>query len=123
MKNVSYNLADEIEERLLDFAVRIIKLIQALPRDPVGGHIADQLLRCGTSPAPNYAEARGAESRADFAHKFGIVRKELNESNVWLRMIERAELLSEQRLRPIRIEATELSKIVQASVNTLREKK
>ncbi len=61
--------ADELENRLIDFAVRVIKLADVLPKTPVGKHIARQLLRSGTSAAPNYAEARGAESNKDFVHK------------------------------------------------------
>ena len=74
--------ADEIEERLIEFAVRIIKLSSNLPKTPAGRHIAAQILKSGTSPAPNYGEARSAESRADFVHKLGIVLKELNETSV-----------------------------------------
>jgi four helix bundle protein len=59
---------DELEERLIDFAVRIIKLSARLPKTPAGKHVAGQILRSGTSPAPNYGEARGAESHADFVH-------------------------------------------------------
>ena len=116
-------LADQIEERLLDFAVRIIRLSKALPRDDVGAHIAKQMMRSGTSPAPNYAEARGAESRADFIHKLGIVLKELNETKIWLRMIDKAELIPSAKLTGITNEATELSKIIQSSIKTLRSKK
>ena len=65
--------ADNLEERLIDFAVRVIKVADKLPKTPVGKHIAGQLLRSGTSPAPNYAEARGAESNADFVHKLKII--------------------------------------------------
>jgi four helix bundle protein len=79
--------ADEIEERLVNFAVRIVKLSASLPRTPAGRHIAGQILRSGTSPAPNYGEARGAESHADFVHKLRIVLKELNETSIWLRVI------------------------------------
>jgi four helix bundle protein len=79
------NRADELEERLINFAVRIIKLSARLPRTPAGKHIAGQILRAGTAPAPNYGEARGAESPADFVHKLGIVLKELNETSIWLR--------------------------------------
>lgn len=79
--------ANEIEERLINFAVRIIKLTGSLPKTPGGKHIAGQILRSGTSPAPNYGEARGAESNADFLHKLGIVIKELNETSIWLRII------------------------------------
>ena len=61
--------ANEIEDRLIDFAVRVIKVADALAENSGSKHIAGQLLRSGTSPAPNYAEARGAESNADFVHK------------------------------------------------------
>jgi four helix bundle protein len=76
----SQSQADDLEGRLIDFAVRIIKLSGGLPRTPAGKHIAAQILRSGTSPAPNYEEARGAESYADFVHKLRIVLKELNET-------------------------------------------
>ena len=61
--------ANELEERLIDFAVRIIRVADALPDSPAGKHVSRQLLRSGTSPAPNYAEARGAESNAEFVTK------------------------------------------------------
>ena len=85
--------ADELEERLIDFAVRIIKLSARLPRNAAGRHIAGQILRSGTSPAPNYGEARGGESPADFVHKLRIVLKELNETSIWLRIIDRSQLI------------------------------
>src|SRR5215470_4470537 len=88
----------ELEERLIDFAVRIIRLTAHLPKTPAGKHIAGQILRSETSPAPNYGEARGAESRADFAHKIGIVLKELNETSIWLRVIDRSEMLKKELL-------------------------
>ena len=65
----SQTKADELEERLIDFAVRMITLSANLPKTPAGKHIAGQILRSGISPAPNYGEARGAESHADFVHK------------------------------------------------------
>ncbi|HEY5885705.1 MAG TPA: four helix bundle protein [Pyrinomonadaceae bacterium] len=64
----SQSRADELEERLVDFAVRVIRLCASLPKTAAGKHISGQILRSGTSPAPNYAEARGAESQADFIH-------------------------------------------------------
>jgi four helix bundle protein len=76
--NNSQSRADELEERLINFAVRIVKLSANLPRTPAGKHIAGQIMRSGTSPAPNYGEVRGAESHADFVHKLRIVLKELN---------------------------------------------
>src|SRR6266404_5710657 len=106
----SQSKADELEERLIDF-VRIIKLTSRLPKTPAGKHIAGQILRSGTSPAPNYGEARGAESSADFVHKLGVVLKELNETSIWLRVIERSEILKAELLTDIIQENTELCKI------------
>ena len=116
-------LADALEERLIDFAVRIIKLSTCLPRTPAGRHIAGQILRAGTSPAPNYGEARGAESPADFVHKLGIVLKELNETSIWLRIIKRSRLLTEQSLSDIIDENKSLSRIFTASLKTTRNAK
>ena len=82
--------ANELEERLIDFAVRIGRLSTNLPRTAAGKHIAGQIMRSGTSPAPNYGEARGAESQADFVHKLAIALKELNETSIWLRIIGRS---------------------------------
>jgi four helix bundle protein len=116
----SQTKAIELEERLIDFAVRIIKLTAHMPKTPAGKHIAGQILRSGTSPAPNYGEARGAESRADFVHKFGIVLKELNETSIWLRVIERSEMLKKELLAGIIEECTELCRIFTASVTIAR---
>ena len=93
--------ANEIEDRLIDFAVRVIRVADALPKSPAGKHIANQLLRSGTSPAPSYAEARGAESNADFVHKLRIALKELNESCVWLKVVVRAELMPSKLLNDL----------------------
>ncbi len=114
--------ANEIEERLIDFAVRVIKVADALPKSPAGKHIAAQLLRAGTSPAPNYAEARGAESNADFVHKLRIALKELNESCVWLRMVCRAELMKNELLGDLIDENQQLCRILNASVKTASRK-
>ncbi len=85
--------AFDIEDRLIDFAVRIIRLAESLPKNKVGNHIAGQLIRCGTSPAPNYGEAQSAESRSDFVHKMKVCLKELRETRVWLLMIMRVSLM------------------------------
>ena len=110
--------ADVIEERLIDFAVRIIKLVDAFPETLAGKHIARQLLRSGTSPAPNYAEARGAESHADFIHKLKIALKELNESCVWLRMVCQADLIKVERMKSLIDENQQLCRILNASITT-----
>src|SRR5688500_17248106 len=86
--------ADELLERLLDLAVRIGRIADALPDTRLGRHVAGQIIRCGTSPAPNYAEGCAAESRDDFIHKLSVSLKELRETRCWLRLIEKADLLS-----------------------------
>lgn len=113
-------LADKLEERLINFAVRIIKLAASLPKTAAGKHVAGQILRAGTSPAPNYGEARGAESRADFVHKIRVVLKELNETSVWLRIIERSEMLKGELLTDIIQENGDLCRIFAASLKTAR---
>jgi len=113
--------ADELEDRLIDFAVRIVKLSANLPRTSAGRHIARQILRSGTSPAPNYGEARGAESHADFVHKLRVVLKELNETSIWLRIIERSHLIRKELMRDIVQENTELCRIFAATLKSTRQ--
>jgi len=109
----------DLEERLIDFGVRIIKLTEALAHTRSGNHIRGQILRSGTSPAPNYAEAQSAESRSDFVHKIKIALKELRETKVWLRMIGKAGLVdSSSKLEPLIAENDELISILVASVKT-----
>jgi len=114
--------ADRLEERLIDFAVRIIRLSARLPRNAAGRHIAGQMLRSGTSPAPNYGEARGGESSADFVHKLRIVLKELNETSIWLRIIDRSELIRHDLLADIIAENGELCRIFTSSLKTARQR-
>ena len=83
----------DLEDRLIEFAVRIIQLAESLPSTRAGRHISGQILRSGTSPAPNYGEAQAAESRSDFIHKMKVCLKELRETKVWLKMIVRANLI------------------------------
>ena len=117
---ISTMTPDELEERLIVFAVRILKVANRLGSTLAGRHIAGQLVRSGTSPAPNYSEARSAESRADFVHKLRVVVKELNESSVWLRIIVRSELIRETLLGDLQTECEELKRIMGASLRTAR---
>jgi four helix bundle protein len=112
---------DDIQERLVAFAVQILELCEALPMNPAGTHIAGQLLRSGTAGASNYAEARAAESAVDFIHKLGIVLKELNESRVWLEMVLKRQLIEETTARAVYQECVALSKIIAASRRTAAE--
>ena len=114
--------ANEIEDRLIDFAVRVIKVADAIPKTVASKHIVGQLLRSATSPAPNYAEACGAESNADFVHKLRIALKELNESCVWLKMICRAELMKADLLSDLIDENEQLCRILNASIKTAKQK-
>ena len=81
-----------------------------------GRHVANQILRSGTAGAPNYAEARGAESRADFIHKMRIVQKELNETAVWIRIMAKSSLIAPELLVDILAENKELCRIASASI-------
>jgi four helix bundle protein len=112
----------DLADRLLQFAIRIVRLANALPRTPVGKHVTIQLLKSGTSPGANYGEARGAESRADFVHKMGVVLKELKESRFWLHLIHGAELLKPSLVKPLLQECEELCAIVGQSVITAKKR-
>ena len=89
---------EEMVERLISFAARVGKVVDALPDTRMGRHIASQFIRSATSPAANYEEACAAESRADFIHKLAICLKELRESRCWIRMIIKTEIMSDHRM-------------------------
>ena len=108
----------ELSDRLWRFAARVGKVVDALPDSRLGRHVAGQLVRCGTASAPNYDEARVAESRADFVHKVRIALKEMSETHGWLYFIVIAELLPETKVTPIHQEAGELLAILAKSAKT-----
>ncbi len=110
---------DDIQLRLVKLAVALVHICDTMPDSKAGGHIASQLLRAGTSPAPNYAEARGAESDRDFVHKMKVVLKELNECLVWLSIIQEGEMLTEADVQKAREECTVMCRITAASINTV----
>lgn len=111
----------DLEDRLIEFAVRVIQLAKALPKSNVGKHFSGQLIRCGTSPAPNYGEAQAAESRSDFIHKMKVCLKELRETKVWLKMIIKAELInSVSKLDSLLTENDQLIAIFVKSIKTAR---
>ena len=112
----------DLQDRLIEFAVRVIRLSEVLPESKAGQHVAFQMLRSGTSPAPNYGEAQSAESRADFIHKLKIALKELRETEVWLKVIVKAEMVHPpEKVFPLLKEADELISILFKSVETARE--
>jgi len=114
----------DLEDRLIDFVVRIIRTAESLPKTKLGNHIAGQLIRCGTSPAPNYGEAQSAESRSDFVHKMKVSLKELRETRVWLLIIVRAKLLKPaSKLEPLIEKNNELISIFVTSIKTAQKRK
>jgi four helix bundle protein len=114
---------DDIAERFLEFAVRVIKLVNALPKTIVGRHIAGQLVRSGTSCGSNYEESRGAESRADFIHKLGITLKEIKESRFWLKVIYHTSIMKPEQIEPLITECEELAAIIAKSIITAKANK
>ena len=115
--------AEEFSERLWDFSARVGKVVDALPDTRLGRQVAGQLVRCGTSSAPNYDEARSAESRDDFAHKLGIATKEMRETFGWLRFTVRAGLLPTKKVGAVADEADQLLRMLSKSVHTARERR
>ncbi len=113
--------SEELSDRLLDFAAAVGKLVEELPDTRMARHIAGQLVRSATSPAPNYEEGCAAESRADFIHKLSICLKELRESRLWLRLIVRSELLPCSRLEQLLDESSQLSNILAQSIVTAKK--
>jgi four helix bundle protein len=120
MKMQTYDL----EERLLEYSVRIIKIVERLPNTRVGNHVSGQLLKSGTSPYPNHGEAQAAESPKDFIHKLRIVLKELRESQRWLKLIQRVPLLEKPELLDENLQETEEQiKIFVTSIKTAEKKR
>jgi four helix bundle protein len=109
----------DLEERLLEYSVRIVKLVEKLPNTRAGNHVAGQLLKSGTSPYPNHGEAQAAESKKDFIHKMRICLKELRESKRWQKLIQRVPLVKPpDRVDDLLQETEELIKIFVSSIRT-----
>ena len=119
---MSQAAADALQRRLVSFSVKIIELAGHLPKTSAGRHVSGQILRSGTSPAPNYGEARGAESRAGFVHKLRIAVKELNETGIWLLIILEARMAPTVLLENLIEENRELACILGASIGTAQAK-
>lgn len=112
----------DLEERLIQFSLSILNLVEKLPDSRSGSHFAGQLLRSGTSPALNYGEAQVAESRNDFIHKMKICLKELKESHITLQIIERKPLISEYiEVEQCISECKELIAIFLKSIETAKQ--
>lgn len=112
----------ELQRRTKQFALRVLKLIDALPRTPTGRAISNQLVRSAMSVGANYRAACRARSRTEFAAKLGIVLEEADESLYWLEMIRDGKLLPEAKLSLLLQEADELTAIVAASRKSTTKK-
>ena len=114
----------DLEDRLIEFAIKIIELVEELPKNRAGNHIAGQLIRCGTSPALNYGEVQSAESQKDFVHKMKVILKELRETNICIKIIKRKPLIKQsQKLDSIIKECNELISIFVSSIRTAQKPK
>src|SRR5947208_14605518 len=105
----------ELKNRTKQFALRILKLVHALPNTIEGRAIANQLVRCGTSVAANYRATCRARSKAEFIAKIGVVLEEADEALLWLELIAEANLLPPKRVDPLVAAAIELAAILVAS--------
>ena len=113
----------DLQERLLEYAARICRLVERLPRSRGGNHVGKQLLESGTSPLPNHGEAQAAESPRDFVHKLRVSLKEFRESLRWLLLIKRVPLIKNPAtLDPLVRETEELIRIFVASIKTYERK-
>lgn len=113
------NAKFDLEERLLGFSVRVVRVARSIERGPEGRYVADQFLRSGTSPFGHHGEAEGAESRGDFVHKLRVCYKELREARRWLRLIQAVPLIKKPHLLDdLLTEADELIRIFAASIRT-----
>lgn len=111
----------DLEDRFINLAAEICKIAESIPRTRTGNHVANQLIRSGTAPASNYGEAQGAESRRDFIHKLKICLKELRETMVWMKFLERINYSGNEQFGHIISEVNELIAIIVKSIATAQK--
>jgi four helix bundle protein len=111
---------DELQLRTKQFALRVIKLVEALPNKPVGWELGRQLLRSATSVSANYRAARRARSKKEFAAKIGVVVEEADESVHWIELVMESGLVKEARITALRQEAEALMRIFARTQRTAR---
>ena len=111
---------EDLRERLTAFAVRIIKMVDTLPTSIAGNAIARQIVRSGTSPSANYRAACLAKSDKDFVNKLKMVEEELDETNHWIDIIMRGQLIEASRLAPLYQESKELLAIIVKTITSTK---
>jgi four helix bundle protein len=117
------SMKKELESRTKKFALRVIKLVNALPRSRVANVLANQILRSGTSIGANYREANRAQSREDFIHKIAVCEKEADETEYWLELLVEAKLIKQSMLDPLIAECRELLAIFVTSGRTAKRRR
>ena len=112
----------DLKKRTKAFALRILKLLDALPKTTSARALATQLVRSGTSVAANYRAARRAKSTAHFLSKLGDVEEEADETLFWLELLEESGIVPTKRLSALKKESDELVAIIVASINTVKKR-
>jgi four helix bundle protein len=115
--------ADEMKRRTRAFALRIIRLVEALPKTRTADVIGKQLVRCGTSVGANYRASCRAKSQADFIAKLGIVEEEANETIYWIELLVESGQVKEELVASLLDEANQLVAIIVSSIRTARGNK
>src|SRR5262245_40570566 len=115
--------SDQLKSRTMDFAVRVLKFADALPRSASGRTVAGQMARSGCSVAANYRAALRGKSRADFINKITVVLEEADETAFWIEITERHGMVSGKRLQPLHTEAGELTRIFNDTRTSARNHK
>ena len=111
----------DLEDRFIDYVIAISNIVDDIDNSKLGNHISGQLIRSGSSPALNYGEAQSAESRKDFVHKLKIILKELKESRICLKIIQRKPLITDiPKVVPVLKETEELIAIIYKSIETAK---
>jgi len=109
-----------MEQRTLDFGIRIAKLASALPNDRMGDVLAKQVLRSGTSVGANYHEAGAASSKRHFITLMETAEREIAETCYWLKLISGTGLMPETKLQSLQDESDQLRKIIRSSIKTAK---
>ncbi|HEX5890037.1 MAG TPA: four helix bundle protein [Pyrinomonadaceae bacterium] len=112
--------AEELKQRTKLFALRVMKLVEALPKNTQGRAIGGQLIRAGSSVGANYRAACRGRTRAEFIAKLGVVEEEADESAFWLELIIEGSLLKARLVEPLLHEANELTRIMASSRTTAK---
>lgn len=112
--------AEELKERTKQFALRVMHLVDAMPKSTKSRAIANQIIRSGTSVAANYRAACRARSRAEFISKVGVVEEEAGETALWLELIIADKILPNKKVQPLLTEANELVAIMASSFISAR---